>query len=280
MYRYSAIALALLAVSSACAAEKKVERSFTVTPGGILTVDADSAAVDVKGNDTNQVTVRMTARGPSEDLATATLDASQKGNDVNVTMRRDTKGSWFRWGSWTSEGRIEVTVPQHYGVSVRTSGGSVELADTVGSATLRTSGGDIVAKNVNGNVEAKTSGGGIHADTIRGDVTADTSGGDLHLLRVDGKITGETSGGSVECSLVGANRGIRATTSGGSIELTLPRATAANIEATTSGGGISTEIPIATTEFQDDHVKGSINGGGQRIDVRTSGGGISLRAAN
>ena len=87
----------------------------------------------------------------------------------------------------------------------------MELTDIIGSATLRTSGGDIVAKNVNGNLEAKTSGGGIVADTIRGDVDAATSGGDLRLLNVDGKIRGQTSGGSVQCSLVGINRGISAT---------------------------------------------------------------------
>jgi len=279
--RYSAIALVLLAAGSAQAAEKTLERTFTVPPGGSLIVDADSASVHVSGSDTNQVIVHMSARGSKDDLDTGKLDASQKDSVVTVVMRRPTKWGWFNWGSWNGDGQIEVTVPRHFGISVRTGGGNVELADTIGSATLHTSGGDIVAKNVVGNVEARTSGGGIHADNIRGDVDAGTSGGDLRLLHVDGKIRGQTSGGSVECSLVGINRGISATTSGGSIELTLPRATTANIEAVTSGGGFSSELPVATTEFQDGgHVKGAINGGGQPIDVHTSGGGISVRAAN
>ena len=280
MTRYSAITLVLLAASSAGAAEKTLERTFTVSPGGALIVDADSASVHVSGGDTNQVTVRMSARGSEEDLATMKLDAFQKDDGVTVVMQRPGKKGWFNWGSWNGEGSIEVTVPQRYGIRIRTSGGSVELKDTIGSVKLHTSGGDIVAKNVNGNVEARTSGGGISADTIRGDVDAGTSGGDLRLLHVDGKIRGQTSGGSVKCSLVGINRGISASTSGGSIQLTLPRATTANIEATTSGGGFNSELPVATTVQQDGHVKGSINGGGQRIDVSTSGGGISLRAAD
>ena len=280
MTRYSAIALVLLAASSANAAEKTVERTFTVSPGGSLIVDADSASVHVSGGNTNQVTVRMTAQGSEEDLATAKLDAFQKDNEVTVMMRRPGKKGWFNWGSWNGGGHIEVTVPQHYGINVHTSGGSVELTDSVGSAALHTSGGDIVAKNVNGNVEARTSGGGISADRIRGDVDAGTSGGDLRLLHVDGKIRGQTSGGSVECSLVGINRGISAKTSGGSIHLSLPRATTANIEATTSGGGFNSELPVATKTWEDGHVKGSINGGGQPIDVSTSGGSISLRAAD
>ena len=279
MTRYSAIALVLLAASSVGAAEKKFERSFTVSPGGSLVVEADSASVHVSGGDTNQVTVRMSARGSEEDLANMKLDAVQKGDGVTVTMRRQA-GGWFNWKSWNGEAHIEVTVPQRYGINIHTGGGKVELTDFTGSATLRTSGGDIVAKNVNGNVEAHTSGGGIFADTIRGEMDAATSGGDVRLLKVDGKIAGRTSGGDVQCSLVGVNRGISVSTSGGSIEVTLPRATTANIEAKTSGGEFTSEIPVAITRIQEGHVQGSINGGGQPIDVRTSGGDITLRAAN
>jgi hypothetical protein len=280
MTRYFAIALFLFAANSAAAEEKTVERTFAVTPGGALTVDADAASVTVSGGATNQVVVHMSASGSKEDLANAKLDAFQKDGGVTVTMRQRGKGGWFSWNSWSGDGHIEVTVPRNFSVDVQTGGGNVEIKDITGSATLHTSGGDIVAKNVKGKVEAHTSGGGISADAIQGDIDASTSGGDLRLLLVDGKITGRTSGGDVQCSLVGANRGISATTSGGSIRLTLPRATAANLEATTSGGEFTTDLPVALTENQDGHVRGAINGGGQPIDARTSGGDISVRAAN
>ena len=280
MTRYSAIALVLLAAGPAQAAEKTLERTFTVSPGGELVVDADSATVLVSGTATNQVTVRMSAHGTDENLASTTLDAVQKDNGVTVTMRRTGKGSWFRWNSWNGEARIEVTVPQKYGVDIHTGGGDVSLTGTTGSAALHTSGGNISAKNVNGNVEAKTSGGGIVADTIRGDVNANTSGGDVRLLNIDGKIKGGTSGGDMQCSLVGINRGISMTSSGGSIRLTVPRATTGNFEASTSGGDISLELAILTNELRDGYAKGSLNGGGEPINVHTSGGDISLRAAN
>jgi len=280
MTRYSAIALVLLAASPAGAAEKKVERTFTVSPGGSLVVDADSASVRVSGSDTNQVTVRMTARGSEEDLATMKLEASQKGDGVTVTMKRPGKKGWFNSGSWNTDERIEVTVPRRYEINVHTSGGDVELTDTTGSARLDTSGGDLVARNINGNVELRTSGGGISADRIRGDVDADTSGGDIRLLNVDGKIRGQTSGGSVKCSLVGSNRGISASTSGGDIQLILPRATSADFEASTSGGEIKSDLPLVTRELREGHLEGSINGGGPSIHARTSGGGISVRAAD
>ena len=69
MTRYPAIALVLFAVGSAHAAEKTLERTFTVSPGGTLIVDADSASVQVSGAATNQVTVHMNAHGSDKDLA-------------------------------------------------------------------------------------------------------------------------------------------------------------------------------------------------------------------
>lgn len=278
MTRYLALSLLVLATGCAGAAEKTFDRTFTVSPNGSLVVEADGASVKVSGNDTNQVTVHMVARGSQENLANVNLDASQQGDQVVVVMKRQTKGSWFNW-SWNGDGNIVVTVPQKFATNVKTGGGSVELKDTAGAATLRTSGGDVVAKNLNGNLEARTSGGGIHAETIRGDVDASTSGGDVRLLSIDGKISARTSGGGVDCSLVGPNRGISVSTSGGSIKLTLPRATTGDVDAKTSGGSITTELPVATTEVQEGRLKGSLNGGGQPIEVHTSGGGISLRAS-
>jgi DUF4097 and DUF4098 domain-containing protein YvlB len=234
----------------------------------------------VSAADTDKVSVRLTAYGSESELATAKLEAVQKGDEVSVVMRLREKRSWFGRIFGNSDGQIQVTVPRRYGIDVDTSGGSVELSGTVGGARLHTSGGSITVKNVQGTVEARTSGGGILADNIRGDVDAETSGGTVRLLRIDGKISAQTSGGSVQCSLVGLNRGILATTSGGSIELTLPQSTTAHIEATTSGGGISSTLPLEKSRQDDGHLEGSLNGGGQRIVVRTSGGGISLTARN
>ena len=203
MIRYSVFALALLAAGGANAADKTFDRTFAVSPGGTLIVDADSASVRVTGGNSNQVVVHMLAKGSDDDLASLKLDAWQKGDEVTVSLKREKKG-WFH--SWRGDERIEVTVPQRFVVNVKTGGGSIDLSGTTGTATLNTSGGDITAKNIAGNVKADTSGGSILMDTIRGDVDGDTSGGDVKLLQIDGKMRGNTSGGDVQVSLVGANR--------------------------------------------------------------------------
>jgi DUF4097 and DUF4098 domain-containing protein YvlB len=280
MPRYSAIALLLLAAGTAHAADKTLDRTFTVSPGGSLVVDADGASVRVSSVDANKVTVRMRVSGSESDLADMTLDATQSGNEVTATMRRPRSGKWFNWGSWRAESSVEVTVPKRFEVSVRTGGGGIDLKDTVGSVKLNTSGGDITAKNLHGTVWLRTSGGRITAENVQGDVEANTSGGDVRLLNIDGSIKGHTSGGNVRVSLVGANRGIRATTSGGDVELILPQSTSGNVSASTSGGHVTTDIPLTTTVMKSSRLEGTLNGGGQPIEARTSGGNIRLRAEN
>lgn len=280
MKPYSAIALVLLCAGTVQAAEKKLDRTFPVSPGGTLTVDADSASVRVSGSDTTQVTVHMIARGSDKDLADTQLEAVQSGAGVKVTLRRKEKGGWLFGRSSNNEERIEVTVPRRYQVNVRTGGGDVELNDTTGAATLKTSGGDIEAKNVSGDVQLRTSGGGILADSVRGSVDADTSGGDVRLLRIDGKMKAHTSGGNVRCSLLGANREISATTSGGDVEIVLPQGTSGDLDATTSGGEVRSDLTLTNSVRKEGRLEGDLNGGGPPIRAQTSGGSISLRMEN
>lgn len=279
MPRHLTLCLLLLAAGTAHAADKSFDRTFTVSPGGTLIVDADGASIKVSGADTNRVTVHMSVRASERDLADMRLDATQNGNEVTVTMRRTKSVKWFNWG-WRGESSIEVTVPKRFEVSARTGGGSIDLKDITGSAKLNTSGGDITARNVTGTVRLRTSGGQITADHVQGDVDANTSGGDVRLLDIDGSIKGHTSGGSVRVSLSGANRGITATTSGGDVELILPRGTTGNVSASTSGGNVTTDIPVTTTVVKEGRLEGTLNGGGPPIEARTSGGNIRLRAAS
>jgi len=292
------LALALIgAVSVARAEEKSLNKSFTVAPGGVLTVEADGADISVIGGDTNTVVVRIEARGSGKELDDLKLSAEPSEDGIRVEAVRPGNRDWFKWGSWRVETHIDVTVPRSYRVDGRTSGGDVRLEAVGGPSRLRTSGGNVQAKNVKGDFEGRTSGGEVRIESmegsvnahtsggnmvlsnIKGNVDADTSGGDVRLVRVDGKISAGTSGGNVRCELSGANRGISATTSGGSVWLSLPKDITGTLDAHTSGGHIDSDFPISTTRWSQNRLNGQINGGGNEIFVRTSGGSITLTAA-
>jgi hypothetical protein len=297
-HRARAVIASLLTITTGAAfAEEKVfDRTFTATPGGLLKVTADGADIIVKGSDSNQVVVHIVARASQKELDALKLSASQSPDGVTVEMRRPEQGL-FNWGSWQMEGSIEVTVPRNYRIEGRTSGGDVRLESTIGAAHVHTSGGDISVKSLNGDLkgqtsggevrldsvegtmDVKTSGGNIRAAGVRGDIDANTSGGDVRLTGIDGRILASTSGGSVKCELVGANRGISTSTSGGDIELTMPKNTQGSVDAESSGGDITSDFSVEASRWAEHRLNGQINGGGDAIRMRTSGGSIKLIAA-
>jgi hypothetical protein len=282
--------------SAAVAADKTFDRTFTVKPGGTLTVVADGADITVSGGSGDRVVVHMTAEASQKDLDELQLSAETNDAGVLVQMLRPQRNRWFSWSHF--DGRIEVTVPQSYRVDAKTSGGDMQLIRASGPSRMRTSGGDITVKDVKGDldagtsggdvriesiegvVRARTSGGDLYASGVRGDIDAGTSGGDVRLLRIDGKIRASTSGGGVQCELVGANRGNWANTSGGDVRLTVPKNISGTLDAASSGGSIHSDLAVSTHSTDEHRLSGDINGGGERIYAHTSGGSVRLIASN
>ncbi|HKU15408.1 MAG TPA: DUF4097 family beta strand repeat-containing protein [Steroidobacteraceae bacterium] len=329
----SALGVCLIACSlTVHAEEKRLDRTFTVAPGGRLTIDADSSDLRVEGTAGNQVVVHILMKGSERWLERVTLSAEQSSNDVAIVAKETSKWSDLFGGGWNREGKVEVQVPRSYNIDIRTSGGDIVVGPLQGDARaktsggdirvadlqgpvdmqtsggdvrveqiqgttrLSTSGGDVEVTHLTGDLDAKTAGGYIHLDDISGQVVArtssgnviangirgdsdlKTSGGDIRAS-VDGKIAAHTSGGDVTAELVGANRGISVSSSGGDLTVRVPQGTAGELDAATSGGSVRTELPVTTTELGEHKLSGTINGGGNRIYARTSGGSIKLVAA-
>lgn len=331
--RLAAFGVCLVACSFAAqAAEKRLDRTFSVAPGGRLTIESEGSDLRVEGTAGNQVVVHILVSGSERVMERMTLSADQTGNDVAVVTKHGS-GKWTDWlGGWNLDGKIEVQVPREYNIDIRTSGGDITVGQLRGSANgktsggdiritdvhgpvemgtsggdmrveqvegetrLNTSGGDIDVVRLNGNLDAKTSGGYIHLDDVvgkvmartssgnviargvRGDSELKTSGGDIRAV-VDGKIAAHTSGGDVIAELVGANRGISVSSSGGDLTVRVPKDTTGELNAATSGGSVRTELPVTTTEMGEHRLTGTINGGGNPIYARTSGGSIKVVAA-
>jgi hypothetical protein len=194
----------------------------------------------------------------------------------------------------TSGGDIVVS-DIHGPVSMHSSGGDITVTGIEGKTGIETSGGDVVARTVTGELDVSTSGGGILVEQItgttrartssgdviargvRGNVDLRSSGGDIRGTGIDGAIRASTSGGDIDAELLGANRGIHATSSGGGIVLHVPADIGGVLDAYTSGGSIKTELPVTSMGASEHKLTGTINGGGEEILARTSGGNIRLQ---
>jgi hypothetical protein len=66
------------------AAEKVLDRTFTVAPGGLLTVNADAADIAVESGSTDKVVVHIAASASQSQLDSLNLSAGQNSSGVTV----------------------------------------------------------------------------------------------------------------------------------------------------------------------------------------------------
>lgn len=264
----------------------------------LVTVKTSSGSVEVIGSSRSDVEVRMFVRKGStyltpktEDLEDFEITIEQKGDEVIAIAKR--KSGVTRWFETVPSISFVVLTPVESDVDASTSGGSMDAENLRGALSLRTSGGSIDIGSIEGETDLQTSGGSIDINGHRGTLTGSTSGGAIDLIDAEGRYDIKTSGGSID--IEGLRGSVKAHTSGGSIDAQI-LATDGPIELVTSGGGIDIELPsgqgydldlsgtkvdaklvnfTGTSDRQT--VKGAMNGGGTPVKAKTSGGTVSIR---
>ncbi|MDB4922402.1 DUF4097 family beta strand repeat-containing protein [Mucilaginibacter sp.] len=168
-----------------------------------------------------------------------------------------------------------------------TSGGSIDVSNSKDNINLETSGGSIRAKNCQGKIKLETSGGSLHLEALNGSITANTSGGSIQANDIKGELITGTSGGSVNLSAMACS--LNASTSGGSMHVDMQQL-GKYVKLDVSGGHVDLKLPSGqgmtlnlsaskintahisnfSGEWEKDHVKGTLNGGGVPVNVDAS----------
>ena len=65
--------------------DKNIEKTFTVQPDGQLNIQTDVGNVSVKGTESNEVSIRVLARGSEDELRKFDVSFDQNGNYIEVT---------------------------------------------------------------------------------------------------------------------------------------------------------------------------------------------------
>jgi DUF4097 and DUF4098 domain-containing protein YvlB len=148
---------------------------------------------------------------------------------------------------------------------------------------------------VSGKVTMHTSGGDVRLKGATGTVKASTSGGDMRLEDVSGSIDASTSGGEIDAELFPSGSGrSKLSSSGGTVKLSIPENAKATIEATIRMDGwsgwfsrkrekysVKSDFKADSYEKDEDsgeiHASYTLNGGGSRIELYTSGSDIIIK---
>jgi len=176
----------------------------------------------------------------------------------------------------TSGGGISVSNSGN-DINLETSGGGIIAKNCTGKIRLETSGGGLTLDNLNGNINANTSGGGIHGNSITGELNTSTSGGGIDLKQMDCSLSASTSGGSLNAQIKRVGKYLKLEASSGNINLELPLKQGLNLDLRGNRVQPTDKINSFNGEWEKDHVKGSVNGGGAPVTVEASSGNVNVR---
>lgn len=226
-------------------------KTFPLEAGGRVEISNVNGKIDVVAWDRNDVEVvaKKTGRAATQEAAKEALGRIQivdstKDGVVRVETKIDRSGGGL-FGN--NNGQVEYTlrVPTGADLTLSTVNGGVEIDGGTGRIVAEATNGGIRARGVAGPVEASTTNGGVHLD--------------LTAVHADGV--------KMECT-------------NGGLHLLLPADARATISARVTNGGIDTSgLEMQTRgESTRRRLDADLNGGGARIQIEGTNGGINIRA--
>jgi DUF4097 and DUF4098 domain-containing protein YvlB len=246
-------------------------QSYPFTAGGTLALKNINGSVTVDAWDKNEVRVEAekevkaaNAADAKKVMAEVKIDVQPGSGGLRVETRVPKKESgWFDWLGGDKVNinvKYHVYVPRSAAVDVDNTNGGIRLTGTHGKADLETSNGGVEVAGVDGDLDLGTTNGGIKANGVTGRVKAGTTNGAIELIFA--RLPRE---GDLELE----------TTNGGVI-VKLPRGSSLSVDASTSNGGVQSDFEVAGGQPGKRHLSGDINGGGSRLRIRTTNGGVRL----
>lgn len=278
MNRIGNIAIGLLVAglfSVPAPAETRIEKELPLAPGGRVEVDTDAGSVTLTGSNRQGARVVVTSRADDlEKYWDFRFDSSE--NAVRIVAER--KDEYRRGSSKIPSPSFEIEIPRQTSVLVDTAGGSIEIEEISGDASLDTAGGGIEVRNLDGALQADTAGGSIRVERVSGDASLDTAGGSIRVYGAGGRVDADTSGGSIEVEFTRGNAsGGSLETMGGSIRILVDPTVGLDIDASTLGGTVSTALPVTVQgTVKKSSLRGKLGPGGASLDASTMGGSIRI----
>ncbi len=269
---------------------------FRTGPSAQLTVRSVEGNIQVRATDSDIVRVDLfVKKGLSFFSAGSELDdvrivIYQRHNTVVATVESKRSGAWQSSGT---QYHFVVTVPRNTSTNLSTARGNIEVMGLNGMQDLRVAGGNIRVERsvgevrasvVGGNVTgirhdgvffARTSGGSVDLSEIHGETRARAVGGNLNLDGMRGTVIGAATAGNIIADIRQMAVGLDLDATGGNLSVTIPGMVGSTLNV--NGSQVRVNRP---RNFEGDitsmQMKGTLNGGGIPVKLRSSGGVVDL----
>lgn len=268
--------LILGATAHGATLKERFDKTFPLRPGAQVRLTNINGGVTFEAWDRNEVRVEAEKQVRARDsdaarkvMAQIHVDVAPDSSGLRIDTRMPKRGE-AGGGFWDSLFGDDVNygvtytvhVPRRVAVDIQSSNGGIEVTGTQGDAHLRTSNGGLSVRNVEGDMELKTSNGAITVSRSAGALTAKTTNGAIQAELTD----------------VPSNADLSLESTNGGISVRLPRDARFSVDAATSNGGVASDFPIPGTKAGRHRLEGDVNGGGPKLLIRTSNGGVHIRS--
>jgi hypothetical protein len=265
----------LLAGAAAGAATLKehFDKTVPLKPGSEVRLTNVNGGVTVDAWDRNEVRIEAEkeVRAGSDQAARKLMGKVRidvapgpAGLHIDTQVPKREEGGWladlFNGGGVSVGVTYKLHVPRHVALDVRDANGAIQAGGTLGNAHLKTSNGGITVREVSGNLDLESNNGAIGVSRSAGSLKASTTNGGI-----DAEMLHLTAGD------------LHLETSNGAVSILLPKGSKLSVDAETSNGGVRSDFPVAGGTPGKRSLKGEINGGGTRLYIRTSNGGVNIR---
>jgi len=268
----AALTFASLSAGAARAATLKetFSQAYPFAAGGTLTLRNVNGAVTLDAWDRNEVRIEADKEVKAGSDADAKKIMDQVKIDIQTAsggLRVDTKipkrDTGFL-GLFGNNANVNVTyrvhLPRRATVDAGTVNGAVALSGTQGPAKLDTTNGSIKIHGVDGDLDLGTTNGSVEAAGVTGTVKADTTNGRIDLQFAHVPSRGDS----------------KATTTNGGVTIKMPHGAGVEVDAETTNGRVESDFQVAGGQSGKRHLSGAINGGGSKLHISTTNGGVRL----
>jgi Putative adhesin len=153
--------------------------------------------------------------------------------------------------------------------------GNIRVKESNDDIDIRTDHGDLVLNDVKGKIHAVTDHGNIDGHMIEGTLYASTDHGDLNFGNLTCSVETSTDHGNITLSFEKISGDITANNSNGDISVKLPKGNGIDLDLRARDVDVVTLENFSGTRKKDE-IKGTMNGGGAKVNAKTDKGQISL----
>jgi DUF4097 and DUF4098 domain-containing protein YvlB len=255
--RLPIIIFAILACATASLADRAVDKTVSLEPGGTVSLELIAGSVDFIGWDRDEVQITGTLEDDVEDLE---INAGGKHVSIEVEVR---SGRHVNHAS----ADLEIHLPN---------GSRIEAEAVSADVTVQSVGGDVSIECVNGDVRIRGDLDQVEVEVVSGNIDVETDsalkGGSFETVSGNVNFRGDLDpGGSFTFESMSGN-----------VTLYLPSSTSADFTVETFSGDIVNDlgpparstgdyVPSKSLEFE-------MGSGAARVSIESFSGNVKLRA--